>query len=37
MPVRGLDGYDIKGWNRLIWFIFFIVILVVFFSVNFIQ
>lgn len=35
MPVRGLDGYDIRSWNRIVWFIFFITISVVYFTVNF--
>ena len=37
IPVRGLDGFDIKNWNRIIWFIFFIAISLVYFTVNFIQ
>ena len=37
LPVRGLDGYDIRNWNRIIWLIFFIVISAVYFSVNFIT
>ncbi|MBN2014721.1 MAG: hypothetical protein JW778_06035 [Candidatus Altiarchaeota archaeon] len=35
LPVRGLDGYDIRSWNRIVWFIFFIIISVVYFTVNF--
>ncbi len=37
MPVRGLDGYDIRSWNRIIWILFFLIITAVFFAVNFIQ
>jgi hypothetical protein len=37
MPVKGLDGYDIKRWSKLVWFVFFAIISIIFFSVNFIQ
>ncbi|OYT53965.1 MAG: hypothetical protein B6U72_04225 [Candidatus Altiarchaeales archaeon ex4484_2] len=37
IPVRGLDGFDIKNWNRIVWLIFFIAISAVYFTVNFIQ
>jgi hypothetical protein len=37
MPVKGLDGYDIRRWNRLLWFLFFMTISIIFFTVNFIQ
>lgn len=36
-PVEGLDGYDVKKWNRLVCFIFLILISIVFFAINFIQ
>ena len=37
IPIRGLDGYDIKNWSRVGWFISFVVISLIFFQVNFIQ
>jgi hypothetical protein len=37
MPVKGLDGYDIREWNRWIYAAAFMAISVVFFAINFVQ
>jgi len=37
MPVKGLDGYDVREWSRWIYFIAFAVIAVIFFAMNFMQ
>ncbi len=37
IPVKGLDGYDIRNWNKIIWFIASTTITIIFFTVNFIQ
>ena len=37
MPVKGLDGYDIREWNRWIYTASFLAISVIFFAINFVQ
>jgi hypothetical protein len=37
MPAKGMDGHDVKRWNRRAWFIFFILIVIIYFTLNFIQ
>jgi len=37
MPVKGLDGYDIREWNRWIYAAAFMGISSIFFAINFIQ
>ena len=37
MPVKGLDGYDIREWNRWIYSASFMGIAAIFFAINFLQ
>jgi hypothetical protein len=37
MPVKGLDGYDIREWNRWIYAAVFMAVSAIFFGINFIQ